>query len=352
MVGLLGNALRAIAEAARRAVAAEHAAPENAPAPLGTWSTSAPAGGTATLEVGHTAGGTATLEVDHTALTPEERGPFLLADLYWQDLDGKPDWQALLAATWGPDFAGVRHRYAGVLLKATEGTSYYHSAIEWFRRGWRATAIQAHGRIDFVRGAYHFLRYGVDGAAQADYYLRVVESAGGWGVLDMLPVLDVEDSQPNLDALARAVANYRAARPADKISKRALEARIIEQTAAAFVARIKARTGRATILYGGSALIERGIKLRDTGCRWLWPAAYTERLSSREATALGATMADVACWQYTDGDVAKAITTRGTRLPRIVPGFGAVDCSVFVGGSTWPDVVHVLCGDPPEHDVT
>jgi GH25 family lysozyme M1 (1,4-beta-N-acetylmuramidase) len=317
---VIGGALRWVAEAARRAVAEAYAAPHADPAPTPA---SAPYN-------------------DHTP-------PFLVVDLYWKDLDGRPDWRKLLEAQW-VDQAGVRRDYNGAILKATEGTRYYRGAVDWFKRGWSevreaADASDSYG-VDFVRGAYHFLRYGVSGARQAAYYLETIEDAGGWGRGDALPILDVEDSKANLDALALAVATYRAAHPKDKIGTRALEGRIIADTARDFVAAVKRETGRNVILYGGSALGARGVRDR-LGCSWLWPAAYTARMSSREATSIGWTVPEIAMWQYTDGKICKAVTTKGTRLPRVVPGFGAVDCSVFTGGSTIADFMHVLCGDGP-----
>lgn len=282
---MIGNFLRMLAEDIRRAVAASH--------------------------------------------TPDVAGPFLVADLYWRDLDGKPDWSALFEATWGPDVDGARHLYNGAILKATEGASYYPTAIDWFKRSWKAVRASERYGVDFVRGAYHYLRFDVDGERQADYYLRTVESAGGWGPGDVLPIVDIE---------------FGGASSRNRKTARAT----VERNARAWVAKVKRVTGRGVILYGGASLGELGIRDR-LGASWLWPASYTARMNSREATSIGWTLSEVAMWQYTDGRVAKAVTTRGTVLPRTVPGFGAVDCSVFLAGQTLPDFLHVLCGDGPSH---
>jgi GH25 family lysozyme M1 (1,4-beta-N-acetylmuramidase) len=291
---VIGGALRWAAEAARRAVAAAYAAP-------------------------------------HEEAHPENHAPpFLVVDLYWRDLDGRPDWNALATATWR-DSHLMSRPYHGAILKATEGTSYYPGAIDWFKYNWprvRRAAGPSYG-VDFVRGAYHYLRFGVDGERQADYYLRTIDQAGGWGHGDVLPIVDIEYGGPTS-------------------SNRKVARAEVERNARAFVAKVRAATGRGVILYGGSALAEIGIKER-LGCSWLWPAAYTARMSSREATSIGWTVPEIAMWQYTDGKTCKAVTTKGTRLPRVVPGFGAVDCSVFTGGATIADFMHVLCGDGRDH---
>lgn len=286
---LVANALRAVAEAARRATAPAYAVPEHVPTPAAT----------------------------------EERGPFLIPDLYWRDLDGRPDWDALLGATWGPDVEGQRHRYAGAILKATQGTAY--RGAEWFELGWRKLGSCTRYREgDFVRGAYHYLNFWQDGTRQAEYYLRTIDRAGGWGSYDVLPIVDIEFG-------------------ADDSANRKTPRAEVERNALAFVNKVKKERG-ACILYGGSALGE--LRIRDRlGCRWLWPAAYTARMSAREAMSIGWRIEDVVMWQFTDGKTCKAITTRGTVLPRTVPGFGAVDCSVFLAGSTWPEVLSALC-DP------
>jgi GH25 family lysozyme M1 (1,4-beta-N-acetylmuramidase) len=301
VVNLIAQALRAVNEAAYRAFAPKHVVEEG--------------------RVPAAPGMPARVTVE---------GPFLVADLYWKDLAGRPSWNAFLNAKWGPDADGHRHLYAGALLKATEGTRYYGDAIAWFSRGWRALGASERYGVDFVRGAYHYLRFDQDGEKQAEYYLRTIHNAGGWDHGDMLPVVDVEFGS-------------------DTSANRQTAREIVERNARAFVAKVKAETGRDVILYGGSALSELRIKER-LGCRWLWPAAYSKSLSAREATSIGWRFDEVAMWQYTDGRTCKAVTTRGTVLPRVVQNFGAVDCSVFVGGKTWADLLHVMCGDPG-HDL-
>lgn len=271
--------------------------------------------------------------IDPAGARAEAAGPMLMVDLYWKDVAGAPNWPRLLTARWGPDVNGNHWPYYGAMLKATQGTSYYRNAIAWFGRGWRALAAAErvkHNRDhDFVRAAYHYLNFWQDGSTQARYYLRTIDLAGGWEDGDALPVVDVEFGS---DARQRAASRAQ-----------------VEDCLAAWVETVYDETGRDVILYGGSALSE--LRLRygagiPDRCTWLWPAAYSRTLKSTEWTRLGYRGDQVALWQYTDGDVCRAVTTKGTTLPRVVPGFGAVDCSVFLAGRTLPDFVHVLTHAP------
>jgi hypothetical protein len=252
--------------------------------------------------------------------------PMLFVDLYWRDLLGRPNIPRLLSASWGPDVGGAWRPYHGAILKATEGTRYATDAIAWFARTWRAVgSSERYQGGDFVRGAYHYLRFLQGGKAQAEAYLRTVNRAGGWRGYDVLPIVDVEFGGV-------------------KSSNRDASRQQVIDCASSWVATVRAETGRDVILYGGSALAE--LRIRDRfGCRWLWPAAYSSALKPREATAIGWTLDDVIAWQYTDGKTATAVTTKGTHLPREVPGFGAVDCSVFLAGRTIPDFINAMCGE-------
>jgi lysozyme len=66
-----------------------------------------------------------------------------------------------------------------VFMKATEHTGFVSKA---FAGNWAA----AEGML---RGAYHFFRPSIDGAAQARHFLNTYKPAKG----DLLPVLDIED---------------------------------------------------------------------------------------------------------------------------------------------------------------
>ena len=81
---------------------------------------------------------------------------------------GKIDWDRVKAGP--PQF---------VFMKATEHTGFVSKA---FAGNWAAAK-------GLLRGAYHFFRPSIDGAAQADHFLNTWKPAKG----DLLPVLDVED---------------------------------------------------------------------------------------------------------------------------------------------------------------
>src|SRR6187402_511332 len=99
----------------------------------------------------------------------------LFVDVYPYDVEGTPDWAALIAA--GPPWHGA-------IVKVSEGiggiTARQTTLGRWFRRQWpeiRAAAGARYG-VDFFRGGYHYLLVGVDAAAQADHYLQRIERAG------------------------------------------------------------------------------------------------------------------------------------------------------------------------------
>ncbi len=115
--------------------------------------------------------------------------PYLFVDLYSGDdgrlTGGKPDWVTLAATP----------TYFGAIIKAFDGVSFNDGG--WFARHW--PAIRAAGGDNYgkrwFRGAYHFLEFLRDGAAQADAYLAAVDAAGGWDTGDILPIIDVEQGR-------------------------------------------------------------------------------------------------------------------------------------------------------------
>lgn len=221
------------------------------------------------------------------------RLPALTVDLYRADDRGAPDWSGVTADV----------RYVGAILKATEGTAY---PTAWFVAEWPRLRAAAGARFGatFFRGAYHYLSFGDDGAAQADYFLATVDKAGGWDAADLVPIVDVERggaSSPN---------------------QRADAARVIEVTSA-YVARVAAVTGQPVMLYGRGAMRDLGIRSR-MGAQYLWNPGYTAALPATEA--IGWPSDEVVLWQYTDG------THNATRYPTEAPGLGAVDASVYLPG--------------------
>lgn len=226
----------------------------------------------------------------------------LFVDVYAGDLGGVPKWNTLvlLGAPWH-----------GAVIKATEGVSY---RPPWFAINWRAIWQAAGERygVDFFRGAYHFLKFNVDGAEQADYYLKAIELAGGWNVGDLWPIVDVElggDTNSNQKASAQ---------------------QIIDCTSA-FAARVKQESGRKVMLYGNGAMRDKGIK-NKMGCDLLWCPRYTATLPAEIYERAGWSISELFAWQYS-GDGVGALVG----YPLFPPGFGACDTSVIVhdGGLDW-----------------
>lgn len=184
------------------------------------------------------------------------------------------DWQRLVDA--GPPWSGA-------ILKATEGTggaaAWQRKSAAWFDLHWPVV-----GALPLWRGAYHFLL--VDGAAagaeQADFYIDTIERAGGHGDRDLWPMVDVEEGSGNA---ARAQRHGRA---------------IVEETCAAFVARVHQRIARPVVLYAGWWLASLGIRSR-MGCSALWYAAYVAKLEPAVYQRIGWDEASLWAWQYAGG---------------------------------------------------
>lgn len=235
------------------------------------------------------------------------RDAILLADLYWKDVGGKEDWGKVAATLEsGPPVFGA-------MLKATQNTSYPKDAISWFKKQWKALRAAGGSRYgtSWFRAQYHYLIFGKDGAAQAEYNMRVVDSAGGLDDGDIMPVVDLEPSgQPEPPT-------------ADQV-RRCTEA---------YVERMNKITGgRGVILYGGNLM--RSLKIKDhMGCSWLWTASYGAELTNTFVKAAGWSLAETAWWQYCGDGKAEAIKTKGgAPLPHSVPGLGKVDINVFLQG--------------------
>src|SRR5207244_3287078 len=107
----------------------------------------------------------------------------VLADVYSLDLNGKPNTCSLA-------FAGAP--WNGLGIKVTEGT-YYQSG-DWGKQFWPLARYAAGSRygVDWFRYGYHYYRVGEDPIAQADFFLKTIDSWGGWGPGDLWPVVDVE----------------------------------------------------------------------------------------------------------------------------------------------------------------
>ena len=194
-------------------------------------------------------------------------------------------------------------RYAGAIVKATEGLYYWPR--EWFANQWAAIAGQNGYGYRWFRGCYHFLKFSQDGAAQADYFLNAVADAGGWADGDLWPIVDVElggDGNSNREATASQVID----------------------TTTAFAQRVGSVLGRDVMLYGNGAMRDLGIRDR-MGCDWLWCPRYTAALPSFIYERAGWTGEELALWQYAgDG------TGRLADYPVATPDGKKIDHSTLV----------------------
>jgi GH25 family lysozyme M1 (1,4-beta-N-acetylmuramidase) len=115
------------------------------------------------------------------------------------------NWQSVRAA--GRHFA---------FAKASEGTGFTDPSFTHNWPGMKAAGV--------LRGAYHFFRPSIGGAAQADHFVDVINAHGGIGDGDLPPVADVEVSDSR--SAATVIAELRS-----------------------FLERVQARTGRKPMIY-------------------------------------------------------------------------------------------------------
>jgi GH25 family lysozyme M1 (1,4-beta-N-acetylmuramidase) len=210
----------------------------------------------------------------------------------------QPDWQKLV------DAGAPWH---GAIIKATEGTGF---GPKWFDANWKAVREVAGDRYgaDWFRGAYHFLKFNQDGAAQADFYLSVIERAGGWGPGDIWPAVDVEMG-------------------GEANSNRSATAQQVIDCTSAFAERVRSRTGRDVMLYGNGAMRDLGIKNRMS-CSWLWCPRYTATLPREIYERAGWSQDRLALWQYAgDGTGGDNVGLSG--YPAAAPGLSS-HCDVSV----------------------
>jgi GH25 family lysozyme M1 (1,4-beta-N-acetylmuramidase) len=200
----------------------------------------------------------------------------------------------------------------GVILKASEGTSYHP---QWFVDNWRRSREAAGSRYGdtWFRGAYHFLRRG-DGAAQADVFVDQIEAGGGFGGGDMMSWLDVEGEMGGADA------------------------REVIDTVTAFSARYKKRTGRKLGLYARGIMRRLGIQSR-MGCDAFWDASYTAEIVTNGIFP-AFSFDEIVLWQYRGKN--KYNQTEGDNSIHGLPmelGMDPIDISVVVDGTRKPNLV-------------
>lgn len=240
-----------------------------------------------------------------------EHPEILFVDLFSLDLHGSPDWD-VLAATPG---------FYGAILKATQGTKGWSNDGGWFKKNWALLKDAGGDRYgsSWFRGAYIFLNFLQDGAAQADNYLDIIEEAGGWESGDMLPIIDVELGNDGSNGHARNKNNDASAQ------------QIIDCTTAC-AERLRLVTGRNVILYGRGAMRDKSINDK-MGCDVVWNPAYTSTMVMHGLEAW--TIDDVVLWQYC-GDGTAALNPQ--KFPRSIDNFGKCDISVYVEGANKPSM--------------
>jgi hypothetical protein len=249
---------------------------------------------------------------------------YFMPDLYWQDAKGSPHWSTLF----------LDPRYLGAILKATEGTSAHGcgpSELSWFVNNWPKLASaggESYGQSWF-RGCYHFLDLTVPsgttpeswGQQQAEFYVSVIQRAGGLTANDLPPIVDVESA--GADAPAPAA--------------------VVDRVATAWSAAVSTALGRRPMLYRRYNDSDwRGLT-SHMGCSYLWAKRYNDALGTLQNGWPSA-----ALWQYTDGkcNVPLALPqTGGTFYPWNAPGICPIDTSVFTCGDGSPAAVRQLITD-------
>lgn len=255
---------------------------------------------------------------------PNRFGTFIAPDVYPRDLDDPrtpgldlPPFRVL------PGLVAMDKEVVGCYVKASEGLGWGAANEDWFRRSWRELRAVGGDRygVDWFRGCYHFLRFQQDGARQADYFLDLVESAGGWGPGDLVPWVDVEEGGQGSWAGGERLESI-----VDQPKRRRL-VREVTACVTSFVARVKERVpGIRVGVYGRGLYRDLGMVQCRFGADVACNPAYTEHMPPMDA--YGWPLDDVVEWQLCgDGEVH----ARG--FPSLLPGWGRTDYSVFVNGA-------------------
>lgn len=248
---------------------------------------------------------------------PNRFGTFIAPDVYPGDLGQNPPFHVL------PGLTVMDKEVVGCYVKASEGLGWGAANEEWFRRCWRELRTVGGPRygVDWFRGCYHFLRFQQDGAAQADYFMGLVESAGGWDVGDLMPWVDVEEGGQGSWAGGERLETV-----VDQVKRRRL-ARDVTECVTSFVTRIKERRpGIRVGVYGRGLFRDLGMTQCRFGADAVCNPAYTEHMPPMDQ--YGWPLSDVTEWQLCgDGEV------HARSYPSLLPGWGKTDYSVFLNGA-------------------
>jgi len=250
--------------------------------------------------------------------SPDRFGNFIVADIYPLDLGPNPPFGVL------PGMRVMDKEVIGCYVKCSEGLGWGRSNEDWFRRCWAELRRVGGDRfgVDWFRGCYHFLRFQQDGAAQADYCLGLIESAGGWDpVGDMMLWVDVEEggqgSWAGGEKLESITDGAKRRRLADEVTR----------CVTAFVSRVKERyPGMRVGLYGRGVFRDLAMTRCRFGADAVCNPAYTRTMPPMDK--YGWPLEDVAWWQLCgDGEVY------ATGYPSELPGWGKTDYSAVIFGS-------------------
>lgn len=219
----------------------------------------------------------------------------LLVDIYAGDGDFAVEKLIAAGAPWH-----------GVMLKITQGT--YYSGGAWLEHNWPRARVAGGERygVDWFRLGFLYVDIGLDGAAQADYYLKRLAQVGGAGHGDLCPVIDVERGGQHAQATKQ---------------------RIID-VGAACAERLHAELGQDVICYGGELLRSTGVTIADLKCAYGWVARYDKELPAKQYESIGCDREHLFAWQYAGlaGDGHVDAFLRG--YPNVTPA-GKADISAL-----------------------
>lgn len=252
---------------------------------------------------------------DAVKVLPNRTGTFIVTDIYPRDLGPNPPYHVLP----GLKFSSGKE-IVGCIIKASEGLGWGAANEKWFKRGWaeiKKVGGDKYG-ADWFRGCYHFLRFSVDGAKQADYFCDLVDSAGGWGDGDLMPLLDIEEGGQGSWAPGPL-------EKCDKVTKKRL-ADEVTTCATAFVKRFKERTGLRIAIYGRGLFRDLEMKSCKFGADAVTNPAYTRIMPRMEQ--YGIPLDFITNWQLCGDGLVVANGFNGN-----IPGWGKTDYSVYVDGA-------------------
>jgi GH25 family lysozyme M1 (1,4-beta-N-acetylmuramidase) len=252
-----------------------------------------------------------------TGRNPDRHGSFIIADIYPRDLGPNPPFKVL------PGLTVMDKEVIGCYVKASEGLGWGASNEAWFKRAWAELKRVGGDRngVDWFRGCYHFLRFSVDGAKQADYFCNLIEAAGGIGPEDLMPWVDVEEGGQGNWAGGERLEDIK-----DPAKRKRLAAEVTKCTTD-FITRVKQRfPGIKVGLYGRGVFRDLQMTNARFGADAVCNPAYTKTMPPMDK--YGWPLKDIIEWQLCgDGYVV----AKG--YPSLLPGWGKTDYSAVINGS-------------------